>query len=241
MTSSSRPTGPCSRESAIFAGGFDLRSRAGDRGEPLLCGRGGPPRVTRAAGRSERSPGDVDRGRRAALLAARIDPSVRPRAARRGRDPRISDGATPNTSRSSPKRSLRSSAVSGRLPPPARVADGAPDEAVWLDLVWRDIDNFRAAFEWARLGSDATLLARLAVALATFFEDFGDHREGGAWFRAAEERADALEPGHEPTCSSTWPTTRSGTAATVLGCGTAMPSASRSANRSAMRSERPSR
>ena len=83
----------------------------------------------------------------------------------------------------------------GQLPPPARVADGAPDEAVWLDLVWRDIDNFRAAFEWARLGSDAALLARLAVALATFFEDFGDHREGGAWLRAAEERAGALEPG----------------------------------------------
>ena len=45
------------------------------------------------------------------------------------------------------------------------------------------------------LGADAALLARLAVALATFFEDFGDHREGGAWLRAAEERADALEPG----------------------------------------------
>ena len=43
---------------------------------------------------------------------------------------------------------------------------------------------------------------------------------------------------HEPTCSSISPTTRSGTAATVLGSATAMPSAWRSASRSGMTSER---
>ena len=82
----------------------------------------------------------------------------------------------------------------GLMPPPIRVAAGDPDEAHWLDRVWLDLDNFRSAFEWARQRGAATLLARLAVALATFFEDFADHREGGAWLHSAEERADPLEP-----------------------------------------------
>ena len=75
------------------------------------------------------------------------------------------------------------------------MGQGAPDQTLWLDRVWRDIDNFRAALEWARQRSDAALLASLAVALATFFEDFGDHREGGTWLRAAEEHANGLGPG----------------------------------------------
>jgi predicted ATPase/DNA-binding CsgD family transcriptional regulator len=82
----------------------------------------------------------------------------------------------------------------GQLPPIERVSGGGPDEAHWLDRVWRDIDNFRSAFEWARRRAEATLLARLAVALATFFEDFAEHREAGAWLHAAEEHSETLEP-----------------------------------------------
>ena len=67
-------------------------------------------------------------------------------------------------------------------------------QARWLDRVWRDIDNLRAVFEWARERDEATLLARLAVALAQFFGNFGDHREGGSWLHTAEERAGSLEP-----------------------------------------------
>jgi predicted ATPase/DNA-binding CsgD family transcriptional regulator len=80
------------------------------------------------------------------------------------------------------------------LPPGERTALKGVDQARWLDRVWRDIDNLRAAFEWARERGEATLLARLAVALATFFGDFGDHREGGNWLHAAEQRAGSLEP-----------------------------------------------
>ena len=82
----------------------------------------------------------------------------------------------------------------GQMPPPIRVPGDSRDETQWLDRVWRDIDNLRSAFDWARGRAEATLLARLAVALATFFEDFADHREAGAWLRAAEERANSLEP-----------------------------------------------
>ncbi len=80
------------------------------------------------------------------------------------------------------------------MPPPVRVSGDGRTRRDWLDRVWRDIDNFRSAFEWARGRADATLLARLAVALATFFEDFADHREAGAWLHAADEHVDSLEP-----------------------------------------------
>jgi predicted ATPase/DNA-binding CsgD family transcriptional regulator len=80
------------------------------------------------------------------------------------------------------------------LPPGERMAIEGVDQARWLDRVSRDIDNLRAAFEYARERGEATLLARLAVALATFFGDFGDHREGGNWLHAAEQRASSLEP-----------------------------------------------
>ena len=82
----------------------------------------------------------------------------------------------------------------GQIPPTQRMSADGPDEAHWLDRIWRDIDNFRSAFEWARRRAEGTLLARLAVALATFFEDYADHREGGAWLHSAEECTDALEP-----------------------------------------------
>jgi predicted ATPase/DNA-binding CsgD family transcriptional regulator len=82
----------------------------------------------------------------------------------------------------------------GQMPPPVRVSGGDSDEARWLDRVWSDVDNFRSAFEWARVRAEATLLARLAVALAMFFQDFADHREAGSWLHIAEEHADSLEP-----------------------------------------------
>jgi len=80
------------------------------------------------------------------------------------------------------------------LPPGERTVVESQGQARWLDRLWLDIDNLRAAFEWARERSEATLLARLAVALAQFFGSFGDHREGGSWLHAAEERSGSLEP-----------------------------------------------
>jgi len=43
----------------------------------------------------------------------------------------------------------------GQMPPPVRVSGGDSDEARWLDRVWSDVDNFRSAFEWARVRAEA--------------------------------------------------------------------------------------
>ena len=129
----------------------------------------------------------------------------------------------------------------GQMPPPVRVSDEGSDEADWLDRVWSDVDNFRSAFEWARGRAEATLLARLAVALAMFFQDFADHREAGSWLHIAEEHAARSNRHGEPISSSSWPTTTSGTVATGPSSVDAMPNALRSGSRSGMTSEQRSR
>ncbi|MGB3682258.1 MAG: BTAD domain-containing putative transcriptional regulator [Rubrobacteraceae bacterium] len=70
-----------------------------------------------------------------------------------------------------------------------------PDREFWLDLVEKDLDNFRAAMSWAADSGEAELGLRLASALAWFWLRRSRLVEG----RASLERA--LEAGTEPPLS----------------------------------------
>jgi DNA-binding CsgD family transcriptional regulator/tetratricopeptide (TPR) repeat protein len=59
------------------------------------------------------------------------------------------------------------------------------DEVVWLDRLDRDIDNLRAALDWAEQRGAAGLLLRLAGALWLFWEVRCRYGEGCAWLRRA--------------------------------------------------------
>jgi predicted ATPase/DNA-binding CsgD family transcriptional regulator len=76
----------------------------------------------------------------------------------------------------------------------ARQEIGGRANASWLSRATDDLDNIRAALEWARDRGDPSLLVRLATAANRLFIDHGDHREGGRWLRAAEAVASQVEP-----------------------------------------------
>ena len=76
-----------------------------------------------------------------------------------------------------------------------------PDRKKWLDLLERDLDNFRAAFDWAVANGDAERAMCLGAAFWRFWQMRGHLREGRARMEAildlssepAAQRARALE------------------------------------------------
>ena len=59
---------------------------------------------------------------------------------------------------------------------------GTSDEGMWVELLARDHDNFRAALAYA---ANSPLQLRLACALWRFWSNRGHHNEGGRWLEAA--------------------------------------------------------
>jgi predicted ATPase/DNA-binding CsgD family transcriptional regulator len=81
---------------------------------------------------------------------------------------------------------------------PHRVPESVRDDrapARWLERMRDDLDNLRAALEWTHERREATLHVRLVVALATFFNDFGDHTEAERWLQVAAALAPSTESG----------------------------------------------
>jgi predicted ATPase/DNA-binding CsgD family transcriptional regulator len=76
----------------------------------------------------------------------------------------------------------------------ARREIGGRANASWLSRATDDLDNIRAALEWARDRGDHDVLVQLATAANRLFIERGDHREGGRWLRAAEVVASDVEP-----------------------------------------------
>ncbi|HKW59542.1 MAG TPA: adenylate/guanylate cyclase domain-containing protein [Candidatus Dormibacteraeota bacterium] len=76
-----------------------------------------------------------------------------------------------------------------------------PDRKEWLDLLERDHDNFRAAFDWALANGDASRAMCLGAAFWRFWQMRGHLREGRARMEAVlamstpptDQRARALE------------------------------------------------
>lgn len=60
------------------------------------------------------------------------------------------------------------------------------DQGLWLDRMRADLDNFRAALDWAQL-ADPALLPRLAVAVSLFLQIAGYYRESRRWLSSALE------------------------------------------------------
>jgi predicted ATPase/class 3 adenylate cyclase/DNA-binding NarL/FixJ family response regulator len=59
------------------------------------------------------------------------------------------------------------------------------DEIMWLDRLEAEIDNFRAALDWAHQRGESQLMLRLAGALWLFYEVRCRFEEGKAWLHAA--------------------------------------------------------
>ena len=98
--------------------------------------------------------------------------------------------------------------VSGGAAPPARQQHAAyylalaeraepelrgPAQRAWLDQLELEVDNLRAALQWALAQGVIEIVARLGVALARFWE-WRDHlQEGIRWLEAALQHGAALE------------------------------------------------
>ena len=68
------------------------------------------------------------------------------------------------------------------------------DQAFWLNKLDDELDNVRAAMEWA-LAADVELGLRLIIVLQLFWEEHGDIRELGSWLAQLLElynKADSL-------------------------------------------------
>jgi predicted ATPase/class 3 adenylate cyclase len=71
------------------------------------------------------------------------------------------------------------------------------DQRTWLDRLERDHDNMRAVLDWSIAKPDATLAARLAVALWRFWQQRGYLNEARARFERIEAQGWSLEPTDE--------------------------------------------
>ncbi|MCC7371963.1 MAG: XRE family transcriptional regulator [Chloroflexi bacterium] len=67
-----------------------------------------------------------------------------------------------------------------------------PAQVGWLSRLAADQDNLRVALHWAAGHGDATRLARLAIALAPWWEVWGALSEGRHWFSVAMSMAGRL-------------------------------------------------
>ncbi|GLH99382.1 tetratricopeptide repeat protein [Phytohabitans aurantiacus] len=67
------------------------------------------------------------------------------------------------------------------------------DQALWLDRLYRDQDNLRAALAWARR-HDPPLGVRLAAALGRYCRVRGNYAEGREWLQAAVAAVDSGTP-----------------------------------------------
>ena len=63
-------------------------------------------------------------------------------------------------------------------------------EAEWMQPLDAEVDNFRAALDWALSHDQAALAVRLAGRLGKYWELRGASLEGSRWLRAAREAAD---------------------------------------------------
>jgi predicted ATPase/DNA-binding XRE family transcriptional regulator len=69
------------------------------------------------------------------------------------------------------------------------------DDAAWLDMVQREIENIRAALEWCfGEGHDVAAGAEIATMIG-FYWDSRSHQEGRRWLTAAREAISQFEPG----------------------------------------------
>jgi predicted ATPase/DNA-binding SARP family transcriptional activator len=66
-----------------------------------------------------------------------------------------------------------------------------PQQVQWLDRLEAELDNLRAALEWA-LVSNVSAGLRLASALARFWDAHNYNREGGEWLSQLLQRPEAL-------------------------------------------------
>jgi predicted ATPase/DNA-binding CsgD family transcriptional regulator len=71
---------------------------------------------------------------------------------------------------------------------------GLPEQAGGHRRVIDDLDNLRAAIDWAHRRRDVDLFVRLAVLLRGIFSAFADPHEAGRWISAAEEMAADATP-----------------------------------------------
>jgi predicted ATPase/DNA-binding CsgD family transcriptional regulator len=71
---------------------------------------------------------------------------------------------------------------------------GGSEHADALDTLSSNLGNLRAALEWSQRRGVVDVLVRLAVVLAIFLREYGDHREAGRWLRAAQAVGDQASP-----------------------------------------------